>query len=204
MLFSFGKSMQLKKGDALIVTDIQNDFLPGGALTVPNSEPIIALINLAIETFSTAELPIFITRDWHPENHISFTERGGPWKRHCVQNTRGSEFYPKLKLPNQFELISKGTHPDLEAYSAFSGTQLGERLKTLGVERIWIAGMATDYCILHTGEDALSSGYSLRVFEDAVRGIDIHSGDSKKALDRLTALGAKRIQTPELAPAKAA
>ncbi len=115
--------------DALIVVDVQKDFCPGGALPVPFGDKVVDSLNLYIEIFSAAALPIFATRDWHPENHISFKKNGGLWPIHCLQNSEGAEFHDKLKIPPDAFIINKGDRPELEAYSGFQGTLLDSLLK---------------------------------------------------------------------------
>ena len=110
--------------DALILVDIQKDFLPGGALPVPEGDKVIEPANRYIELFTKAGAPVFATRDWHPENHISFKENGGIWPKHCVQNTRGAQFADGLKLPPEVFIINKGDRPEVDAYSSFQGSLL--------------------------------------------------------------------------------
>src|ERR1041385_8482774 len=103
---------QLGPADALIVVDVQNDFCPGGALAVAGGDEVIPVLNAWIKAAKGAGAIIVASRDWHPANHVSFYERGGPWPKHCVQNTRGAKFHPLLKLPPAARVISKGTAPD--------------------------------------------------------------------------------------------
>ena len=110
--------------DALIVTDIQNDFLPGGALPVEDGDLIVPVLNEYTKIFKAANAPVFASRDWHPANHVSFTAQGGPWPPHCVQDTKGAEFSPELKLPRGTEVVSKANNPVKEAYSVFDDTGL--------------------------------------------------------------------------------
>ncbi len=136
------KEFILSKNDALIVTDIQIDFLPGGALPVPEGDQVIPLLNEYISVFKNANLKIFTTRDWHPPNHISFKAQGGPWPPHCVQNSDGAKLSPLLKLPNNVIVISKATNPLKEAYSSFEGTELEEELRKSEVSRIFVGGFS--------------------------------------------------------------
>lgn len=172
---------------ALIVVDMQNDFMDGGALEVKGSKDIVTKINEYMKLFHESSLPIFATRDWHPPNHISFEERGGPWPPHCVQFTEGASFYPGLKFPDQTEVISKATEPDVEAYSGFQGTDLAERLRRKGVEKIFICGVATEYCVMSTALDALKERFNVSVLVDAIKGI--REKDVKKAIERMSASG---------------
>jgi len=157
--------------DALILVDIQKDFLPGGALPVPEGDKVIEPANRYIELFQKAEAPIFATRDWHPPNHISFKENGGLWPRHCVQNTEGAKFADKLKLPPEVFIINKGDKPEFDAYSGFQGTILESLLKERGIKRIFVGGLATDYCVLNTVLGGLNLGFQVFWLKDASKGI---------------------------------
>jgi nicotinamidase/pyrazinamidase len=158
-------------GSALIVVDMQNDFMDGGVLAVPGSKSIVPTINRYMETFHNRSLPIYATRDWHPQNHISFRDRGGPWPPHCVMFTEGASFFNQLKFPNETEVVSKAMKPDEEAYSGFQGTDLASRLKKRGINRIFISGVATEYCVLSTAIDGVKNGFVVYLLSDAVKGI---------------------------------
>ncbi|WP_457639283.1 nicotinamidase [Persephonella sp.] len=183
--------LKITDSDALIVVDMQKDFMPDGVLPVPEGDKIVPVINEYINIFFKKGLPVFFTRDWHPENHISFKEQGGIWPAHCVQNTEGAEFHPELFIPpdNRF-VISKGTSPDFDAYSGFQGTVLEALLKERGVKRIFVCGVATDYCVKNTAYGGLNLGFQVVVLEDAVKGVNINPDDSKKALELLMNNGA--------------
>src|SRR5437899_3543758 len=137
--------MSLKSGDALLIVDVQNDFCPGGALAVRDGDAVVPVLNRWVAEAETSGVPVFASRDWHPENHISFKERGGPWPPHCVQGTKGSEFHAGLRLPANIVVISKATHPDRDSYSAFGETPLADELRRVHARRLWIAGLALDY-----------------------------------------------------------
>ena len=184
-------SIKLRKGDALISVDVQNDFLDGGSLAVPHGNEVIPVMNRYIHVFKEKGLPIFTTRDWHPANHCSFKARGGPWPPHCVQGTKGAEFAPDLQLPEDAVIISSATRPEKEAYSGFEGTDLHERLQKIGVRRLFIGGIATDYCVLNTVRDALTLGYEVYLLEDAIRAVNVHPDDGEKAKEEMFELGAK-------------
>ncbi|AEC52434.1 pyrazinamidase/nicotinamidase [Pyrococcus sp. NA2] len=173
--------------EALIVVDMQRDFMPGGALPVPEGDKIIPKVNEYIRKFKEKGALIVATRDWHPENHISFKERGGPWPKHCVQNTPGAEFV--VDLPEDAIIISKATEPDKEAYSGFEGTNLAEILKDNGVKRVYICGVATEYCVRATALDALRHGFEVYLLVDAVKGI--RPEDEKKAIEEMKEKGIK-------------
>ena len=195
-----GKTVHLQKGDALSVTDMQNDFLPGGALGVPEADQIIPYVNHAIALFKKNNLSIFFTRDWHPADHCSFKGQGGPWPPHCVQNTSGADFSPKLKIPKGSIIISKGTEKGSEQYSTLGGLDADgntetDLMKKSGIRRIFIAGLATDYCVLNSVKDALAEGYEVYVLTDAIRAVDVNPGDGERALEEMIRAGAKTITT---------
>lgn len=184
---------QAQAGDVLLVTDIQNDFLPGGSLEVAGGDEVVPVLNRYIEKFVARGLPVYATRDWHPERHCSFHAQGGPWPVHCVAGTRGSEFAANLVLPPDTTVISKATAPDREAYSSFEGTNLDSRLRATGVRRIFIGGLTTDYCVLNTVRDARRHGYDVFVLTDAIRAVDVRPGDGQRAEEMMTRLGAHRV-----------
>jgi nicotinamidase/pyrazinamidase len=180
----------LTNHDALLVTDIQIDFLPGGALPVEGGDEIITVINHYIRHFDNKKSHIMASRDWHPPNHISFKEQGGPWPPHCVQGTRGAQFSPDLKLPPHTNIISKATDPKREAYSAFDGTNLADKLHQFGARRLFIAGLATDYCVVNTVLDACKLGFDAIVLMDATLGINAKPGDVDRAIEVMIKSGA--------------
>lgn len=179
------------KRQALIVVDVQNDFCPGGTLPVPKGDEIIKPLNSVISAFTKEKLPIFMTRDWHPSNHCSFTSQGGPWPPHCVQGTKGAEFHPALLRPAEAVIVSKATEPNKEAYSGFQGTTLARKLRRLRVESLIVGGLATDYCVKNTVIDGLRNGFEVTVLSDCIRGVDVREGDSARALKEMESLGAK-------------
>jgi nicotinamidase/pyrazinamidase len=180
--------MLLGPRDALLVVDVQNDFLPGGSLAVPGADAVVPLLDRYIETAIAHGAKIVATRDWHPPAHCSFRERGGPWPSHCVQDTAGARIAPGLRLPPQAVVVSKGTNPDRDAYSGFDETELDATLRAAGVERLFVGGLATDYCLLQTVRDALRLGYVVVLLEDATRGID--PVQSERARAEMLELGA--------------
>ena len=193
-------NIKLHQHDALLITDVQNDFLSGGSLAVAGAETIIPILNGYVDFFTSLSLPLFAGRDWHPANHCSFSDRGGPWPVHCVADTPGAEFSSLLKLPQKFFIISKATHAEKEAYSAFEGTNLADLLKQHGVERLFIGGLATDYCVLHTVEDALKYGFAVVLLVDAVAAVNVAAGDGERAIDAMLAAGAVALRLSEIIP----
>jgi len=182
---------------ALIVVDVQNDFLPGGSLAVPDGDQVIGPLNLTVSRFVEEGLPVVATRDWHPPNHCSFKDQGGTWPAHCVAGTHGSQFSPELELPGDVEIVSKATAREPDAYSGFEGTALSRWLRERGVERLVVGGLATDYCVRRTVEDGLKAGFEVIVLEDAVRAVNVAPGDGDRALEAMATLGARRMRSPD-------
>ena len=180
----------LANSDCLLVIGIQNDFLPGGALAVPRGEEVISPLNEYIAAFVAASLPIIASRDWHPENHCSFRSQGGPWPAHCVAGTHGAEVTDTLALPRDATIISKATSQDRESYSDFEASDLAKGLHESGVKRIFVGGLATEYCVLATVEDALKLGFQIVLLIDAIRPININPLDGSRAVERMLRGGA--------------
>jgi nicotinamidase/pyrazinamidase len=168
--------MRLRDRDALLIVDMQRDFLPGGSLAVPGGDEAVGPLNACAATFDRLGLPVYASRDWHPANHCSFVEQGGPWPPHCIANTEGAALTPALSLPDSATIIDKAMRPDADAYSAFDGTVLDSELREAGVRRLFIGGVATDYCVRATALDARLLGYEVVLLRDAVRAIDIDDG----------------------------
>lgn len=191
--------MQLKHGetDALIVVDVQNDFCPGGALGVPEGDAVVPVINRTLPKFAHA----VFTRDWHPADHCSFSDTpqfvDKSWPVHCVRDTPGAAYHADLQIPPNAIHIQKATTSGKEVYSAFGDTGLKETLEAQGVKRVFIAGLATDYCVKHTALDAVQAGFDAVVLFDACRGIAEDSVDA--ALQEMKAVGVNIINTEELA-----
>lgn len=189
---------RLKAGDALIVIDVQADFLPGGALGIREAHQIVAPLNRCIAKFHQRGLPVFATRDWHPPDHCSFHAAGGPWPAHCVAGTAGAQFAPGLQLPQDACIISKAMSREADAYSGFQGTDLLEQLHRCGCARAFIGGLATDYCVRATALDAVNAGLAVIVLTDLVRAVDAHPGDGERALAELMSRGVQLSTTEEL------
>ena len=141
---------------------------------------------------------MFASRDWHPPNHCSFREQGGPWPGHCIAGTAGAQFAPGLRLPPTVRIVDKATTAETDAYSAFGGTALAGTLRAAGVKRLVIGGLATDYCVLSTVLDALREGFEVFVLEDAIRAVDAHPGDGEKALREMCDAGARLVRDSAL------
>ena len=187
---TFTDLIKVQPGDALVVVDVQNDFLPGGSLAVPDGDAVVPVINQYLEIFHSQGLPIFATRDWHPSDHCSFQVQGGIWPSHCVSDTDGARFSAQLKLPDETVIISKGSNSNEDAYSGFHGTNLNQLLHTQNVNRLFIGGLATDYCVLNTVKDALFHDYSVFLLEDAIRAVNVQADDGQNATQEMINLGA--------------
>jgi nicotinamidase/pyrazinamidase len=175
--------------EALIIVDFQNDFTPGGALAVPDGDQIADRVNeLAVDPRYDL---VVATRDWHPPDHGSFTDQGGPWPVHCVADSEGAQLHPSLARERVDVIVDKGQNPGTEGYSGFDETPLEELLRSRGIDRLTVVGLATDYCVKNTALDALRLGFDVTVDSDAVRGVDMNEGDSEKALDEVREAGAK-------------
>jgi nicotinamidase/pyrazinamidase len=173
---------------ALLIIDFQNDFTSGGALAVPDGDAIAPRVN---ELIDSGDFDLVVaTRDWHPADHSSFREQGGPWPPHCVQGTPGAELNGALHADRVDAIVDAGYRPDLEGYSGFEETNLAELLDENHVEEVTVVGLATDYCVKETAADALREGLRVSIDRDAIRGIDVEPGDSERALDELRAAGA--------------
>ncbi len=191
--------IRLTVKDALIVVDMQRDFMPGGALPVPEGNKIVPRLNQYIRLFFERGLPVFFTRDWHPPDHISFKDQGGVWPPHCVQDTEGAKFHPDLYIPpdNRF-IISKGTSRDFDAYSGFQGTMLDQLLKERGIRRVFVGGVATDYCVKNTVLGAINLGYEAFLLLDGIKGVDVKQGDSERAIEDMLGAGAVGVEYEEV------
>lgn len=184
------RQLGLRHGDALIVVDVQRDFLLGGSLAVPDGDAVIEPLNAYIRAFDTRGLPIFFTRDWHPANHCSFAHMGGRWPVHCVQGTAGAAWAEDLDITPADQIVAKGADPSAEAYSAFSGTNLLSLLQDVGVHRVFVGGLATDYCVLQTVSDARAHGFDVIVLEDSIRAVNVQQDDEARSLNQMQARGA--------------
>lgn len=174
---------------ALLVIDFQNDFCPGGALAVAEGDEIAERVN---ELAASGDYELVVaTRDWHPADHGSFSERGGAWPVHCVQDTPGAELHPALNRSRIDLVVDKGQNPGTEGYSGFDETELARLLRERGIDSVTVVGLATDYCVKNTALDALREGFGVTVDRAAVRGVNVRPGDDERALDELRAAGAQ-------------
>ena len=204
---------------ALIVVDLQNDFVAGGALAVPDGDAVVPIVNRLMEHHF---YDVFATQDWHPSNHGSFAANhpgkrvgdvieldGLPqmlWPVHCVQNSHGAEFVPALRT-NLIPLkIQKGTDPMVDSYSGFfdnghrRSTGLGEALRARGVQSVFVCGLATDYCVKFTALDAVAAGFNVTLIEDACRGVELKPGDITAAIGEMRRTGVKIVRSADIVP----
>jgi nicotinamidase/pyrazinamidase len=191
--------------DALLLIDVQNDFCPGGALAVADGDRVVPALNRYIERFQKSRLPILATRDWHPEKTRHFKAYGGVWPAHCIQGTRGAEFRSDLRLAPEALVVSKGMAADEDSYSGFDGRDepgvaLGEILRAHGIERLFVGGLATDYCVKHTVLDGLKQGFKVVLLDDAARAVDLRPGDGERAIAEMVQAGAGKISGVENLP----
>ena len=184
----------LGQGDALLIVDLQVDFLPGGSLGVPHGDQVIAPINRLIALYGAHRLPVYASRDWHPALHCSFGAQGGPWPPHCVAGTEGAGFAAQLALPGDAIVVSKADTVDVDAYSAFNGTSLADAMRARGIGRVAVCGLATDYCVLNTALDAMQAGLQVLIVAEAVRSVEVAPGDGARAMTRMLLAGAAPVR----------
>lgn len=181
---------------ALLIVDVQIDFCPGGALAVPEGDRVVPVINEHAQRFDSAGHLVLASRDWHPEVTRHFAAHGGPWPPHCVAGSEGAAFHPQLKLPEGVAILTKGTNPEDDGYSAFEaadpeGRGLVHLLRRHDVATLYVGGLATEYCVRASVLDSLQHGFDTVVLLDAVRGIDVQAGDVVRALDEMLRAGAR-------------
>lgn len=187
--------IKIQPNDILLITDMQNDFLPGGTLAIPGGDQIIPVLNKLSKQFPR----VIASQDWHPANHISFKRRNGQWASHCVQRTPGAELHADLDQSKLSLIVRKAFDPEIEEYSLFTErSQLASMLIGAGIKRVFIGGVATDYCVRNSALDALRRNLEIHIVTDAVRGIDLSPGDSKRALDEIEESGGFLVVSSEI------
>ncbi len=194
--------------DALIVIDVQNDFCPGGSLPVPEGDLVIPILNQYLAGAASAGIPIFASRDWHPPDTHHFIAHGGIWPPHCVQGTPGANFHADLRLPPSTVIVTTGDNREDNGYSAFeghlaNGETLERALHEHGVTRVYVGGLATDYCVLHTVVDACHAGFVAVYLQDASRAVEVQPGDGARAEESMLAVGAVAGTLAEFHPSSA-
>jgi nicotinamidase/pyrazinamidase len=207
--------MTYGKNTALIVVDVQNDFCPGGALAIKNGSRVVPAINSLMDSFEV----IVGTQDWHPVNHSSFASNNDAepfsvktlngvnqvmWPEHCIQGSNGADFHPDLHADAFNIIIRKGTNPDIDSYSAFTEndgvtvTGLRGWLSELDIKKVYITGLATDFCVLYTALDAVKAGFETYVIEDACKGVDFPEGNVVKAVSAMKEAGIRVVQAADV------
>ena len=198
--------------DALLITDFQNDFTPGGALAVEGGDEIADPINRLAEQFDL----VVATRDWHPPDHGSFvgvevdpakwegTDPPSIWPVHCVAGTEGAQLNPGLDQSKVDLVLDKGQDPNSQGYSSFHGSGLAEALRARGVDRLYVTGLTTDYCVRNSVLDALREGFEVVLVEDATRPVNVEAGDGDRAVEEMREAGATVASAEEVLAARAA
>jgi nicotinamidase/pyrazinamidase len=201
---------------ALILVDLQNDFLPGGALPVPDGDEVVPVANRVLQHFGL----VVATQDWHPADHASFADNHDGkqpgdvvdvdgleqvlWPIHCLEGTKGAELVEGLHVKRIAQVFRKGTDPRIDSYSGFfdngrrKSTGLGDYLKGKGVSEVYILGLATDYCVKHTALDAVQLGFRCYVVEDGCRGVNLNPGDVSRAYAEMTGVGVVSVRSAEI------
>ncbi len=190
--------MKITESDALIVVDVQNDFCPGGSLGVDGGDQVASKLSALATYFRINGARIFATQDWHPENHSSFKEQGGPWPPHCVQGSSGAELHENLRLPVGTSIVRKGANPEVDAYSGFLDSNLEEQIRRTDIKRLFVGGLATDYCVLNTVLDAAALGFEVFLIEDAVAAVNVEPNDGEKAVEKMKKSGAESTTIDEI------
>ncbi len=195
-----------RRGSALLVVDVQNDFCPGGALPVREGDRVVQPLNRMIDWAERHGETVYASRDWHPPKAGHFKDYGGIWPIHCVQDTPGARFHPALRLPADAIVVTKGDQPSSDGYSAFeghtpNGVTLAHDLREKGVRHLFVGGLATDYCVRHSALDARKAGFEVTLLTDAVKGVEVNPGDSAKALEEMRRAGVKLATTDEIVSA---
>jgi nicotinamidase/pyrazinamidase len=182
-------------GSALLIIDVQNDFCPGGSLAVEGGDDVVPVLNRYAEAFASAGLLVIADRDYHPGRTTHFVQFGGAWPPHCVQGTPGAEYHPDLTFPAGTVHIIKGMGAEEDAYSVFQGkATTGQPFDALlaarEITKLYVGGLATDYCVLQTVLDARKAGLDVVVLEDAIRAVNVQPGDGERALAQMREAGA--------------
>ncbi len=188
--------MVLQPRSAFLVVDVQQDFCKGGTLAVREGDLVVPVINRTVEIFrDQGGATVYASRDWHPSDTRHFEPQGGAWPPHCVAGTGGARFHRDLRLPSDSVLITKGDAPDADGYSAFEGhtpqgRSLEDDLRARGLRHLYVAGLATDYCVKQSVLDACRLGFTVTVLVDAVRAVEATPGDAERALEAMRTAGA--------------
>jgi nicotinamidase/pyrazinamidase len=182
-----------QEGDALLMIDVQKDFCPGGALPVEDGHLILPEANAWLAQAQQQNVPVYASRDWHPEGHVSFAEEGGDWPPHCIQDSDGARFHPQLRLPSGTVVVTKGVRFDQDQTSVFDQTGLAEHLKGRNIRRLLVGGLALDVCVLDSIMDAVSEGFEVVLITAAT--LPVNPKAVPQVLERLHA--ARVVMTDE-------
>jgi nicotinamidase/pyrazinamidase len=190
--------MELEQGDALLLVDPQNDFCPGGSLAVPEGDQVMPVLSAWARAAEQADVPIFVSRDWHPPKTTHFKDYGGVWPPHCVQGTPGAEFHADLRLPSSAIIVSKGMGETEDAYSAFqarddSGRMLSELLQARHVKRLFVMGLATDYCVKASALGGIEHGLQVTLVPAGVRAVNLAPDDGERAMQTMRDAGVSTV-----------
>ena len=180
--------------EALLIIDFQNDFTSGGALEVPEGDEIAEPVKRLADRFEI----VMATRDWHPPDHASFETQGGPWPVHCVRGTPGAEFHPAMDEVALDEVVDVGREREDEGYSGFEKSELATLLRERGVDKVFVTGLATDYCVRASAIDACREGFDTTVVEDAIRAVNVNPDDGKRAIEDMKQAGANVATSEEV------
>ena len=187
--------LRIGEEDALILVDVQVDFCRGGALAVPGGDAVVPVLNRLVERVRV----VVATRDQHPANHCSFREQGGLWPPHCVIGTPGAAYHPDLAVDKACVHVRKAFLPDVESFDNFAGEpDLATELRSRGIRRVLVGGLATDYCVLNTVLGALERGFEVIAVSDAMRAVDVNPGDGERAWEQMRAAGAVLATSEQL------
>lgn len=174
----------LATGDIVLVIDVQNDFCSGGALAIEDGDAVVPVLNRWIAAALARDVPVYVSRDWHPLEHPSFLEKCGPWPPHCLQDSHGAGFHPALDVPDSAVIVSKGVRFDQDQNSAFDQTGLASHLRSRGITRLWVGGLAEDVCVLATVRDARREGFAVVVIDGGARPLTPEGGREARAAMR--------------------
>jgi nicotinamidase/pyrazinamidase len=180
--------------EALLIIDFQNDFTSGGALEVPEGDEIAEPVKRLADRFEI----VMATRDWHPPDHASFETQGGPWPVHCVRGTPGAEFHPAMDEVALDEVVDVGREREDEGYSGFEKSELANLLRERGVDKVFVTGLATDYCVRASAIDACREGFDTTVVEDAIRAVNVNPDDGERAIEDMKQAGANVATSEEV------
>jgi|SRR3984885_8222663 nicotinamidase/pyrazinamidase len=197
-------NIEAPNASALVLVDLQNDFCPGGALAVPQGDAVIPIVNRLASLFGF----VAATQDWHPPNHISFKKQGGDWPPHCIQGTFGAQLHPGLETSNIDMVAKKAFSPERDVFEGLEAVdtyavKLDAALRQREISTVYVAGLATDYCVRSTVLDALDKGYQVYAIVDAMRAVDVRPDDGARAVEEMEAHGAHLVTSAQILTAAA-